>query len=112
MVTDMTLLWMVALSNHKVYQECRDLTKTIHNKVIKQLADQKKWFRPRVQKPVHKTAAPGDNSPTVRFMDFPKSINQMSHSDPIISTCGTSAYKLQNSSQGSCRNTLAKLLLC
>ena len=26
---------MTLLSDHRVYQECRDLTKTIHNKVIK-----------------------------------------------------------------------------
>ena len=29
------------LSDHRVYQECRDLTKTINNKVIIQLTDLK-----------------------------------------------------------------------
>ena len=33
--------WMTLLSNHRVYQGYRDLTKTIHTKVIKQLIDLK-----------------------------------------------------------------------
>ena len=32
---------MTLLNDHNVYQECRDLTKTIHNKVTKQLTDLK-----------------------------------------------------------------------
>ena len=32
---------MTLLNEHKVYQDWRDLTKTIHNKVIKQLTDLK-----------------------------------------------------------------------
>ena len=32
---------MTLLNDHKVYQECRDLTKPIHAKVIKQLTDLK-----------------------------------------------------------------------
>ena len=62
---------MTLLNDHKVYQECKDLTKPINAKVIKQLTDLKQ-FRSRVQKPIPKTVAPGDNSPPARFYGLPK----------------------------------------
>ena len=73
---------MTLLSDHRVYLECRGLTKTTHNKVIKQLTDLNKQFRPRLQNLYPKQCTPGDNSPPARFMDFLKSLNKMPHSEP------------------------------
>ena len=73
--------YMTLLSDHRVYQECRELIKTIHNKVIKQLTDLKQ-FRPRVQEPLPKTVPLETAVLLLGFMDFLISMNQMSHSDP------------------------------
>ena len=49
---------MTLLSDHRVYLECRDLTKIIHNKVIKQLTDLKNSLGQELKKPVPKTMPP------------------------------------------------------
>ena len=61
--------YMPLLNDHKVYQECRAVTKTIH--AIKNLLTYKQ-FRSRVQTLILKTVPPGDNSLPATFYGIPK----------------------------------------
>ena len=70
---------MTLLSDHKVYKEYRDLTKTIHTKVIKQLTDLKNSLGQEIKNLYSKLHPLGTTF--YGFMDYLKSINQMLHSD-------------------------------
>ena len=73
---------MTLLNSHKIYQECRDLTKTIHAKVIKKLTDLKNNLGQEFKNLYSNLCPLGTMVPLLESMDFPKSINLMSPSNP------------------------------
>ena len=58
---------MTLLNDHNLYQECRDLTKTSHNMVIKQLTNLKINLGLEFKNMYPKLYPTGDNSPPARF---------------------------------------------
>ena len=75
---------MTLLSDHRVYQEYRDHTNTIYNRVIKQLTDLKTVV-------AKSSKACAQNYTSWRHHKFHKPYIPLR---PIISACGTSTYKL------------------
>ena len=63
---------MTLLSDQKVYQESKDLTKSIYNKVIKQLSDLNNNLCQKCKDLNTNLCPPGDNSPTARFYGLQK----------------------------------------
>ena len=96
---------MTFLSEHRVYQKCRDLTKTIHNKVIKQLTNLKNSLSPELKNCIMNCGTQGQQYP-VRFYGLPKIHKSDVPLRPIISACGTSTYKLSKFLQEFCRSSL------
>ncbi|MCG8429652.1 MAG: hypothetical protein MJA29_00535, partial [Candidatus Omnitrophica bacterium] len=89
---------LALLNDPKVYAESRDLTRTIHNKVIATLRlinrkDEdrlyewkKDWY--------HRLLPSGSTSPPARFYGLPKIHKANCPMRPIVSACGTSTYNL------------------
>ena len=80
-------------SDQGVYQECKDLTKSIHNKVIKQLSDLKNSLGQEFKNLYTALFPPGGNSPPVRFYGIPKFYKQCASQTHNTCLC-TSTYKL------------------
>ena len=73
---------MTVLSDQRVYQGCKDLPKSIHNKVIKQLSDLKKRLGHEFKILYTKLHPLGTTVHQQGSMDYQKSINLMSPLDP------------------------------
>ena len=92
---DMYIEKCIALINdQEVYQECKDQTKSIHAKLLKQLLDLKKSKGPKFMDQYFKLCPPDDNSHSVRVHGLPKIHKANKPLRPIVSACGTSTYKL------------------
>ena len=85
---------MALLKDGEVYNECRDQTKSIYSKVLKQILDKKKLHWTKIHDQYIKLHPPDDNSSPAKFCSFPKIYKAYILFRPIVSACGTSAYKL------------------
>ena len=72
---------MALLNDEEVYHECRDQTKSIHFKVVKQLLDLEKLHWTRIEGSIHQTPCSSSNSLSPRFYSLLKFVKPISPPD-------------------------------
>ena len=82
--------YMALRNDENVYHECREQTKFIHSKAVKQLLDLEISIGPNFKDQCIKLQPPGDNGPLARFYGLPKIHKVNIPFRPIVSTCGIS----------------------
>ena len=81
---------MALLNDEEAYHECRDETKSIHSKVVKQILGLKISIGPKFKDEYIEICPPGDNSLPARFWGLTKIHKVNIPFIPIVSACVTS----------------------